>query len=289
MKAYVSDSFTDALFGGNQAGIVLFEDGEEYLSDDLMRKIAAELKHSETAFVKRIDARAFRLRYFTPAQEVPLCGHATVAAFNALRDEGFIGPGAYIAQTGAGTLDIEVQKDVVWMDMAPAKTDPPFDDPSAAALYEAYGLSPDDRPEGLPPQIVDTGLRDILLPVRDKAALLGAKQDERQVCALSNQYGAAGVHMFCLSGQENVLAYCSNFAPAVGIPEECATGTANGALTYYLYRYGRVAEGKENLIIQGEHMGRASQVLSRVLKDGETTRIQIGGSAVILMECLLRV
>lgn len=288
MKAYVSDSFTDTLFGGNQAGVVLFENGEEYLHDELMRKIAAEFKHSETAFVRRLDARTFRLRYFTPAAEVPLCGHATIAAFCALRDEGFLAPGAYAAQTNAGLLGIQVRKDVVWMDMAPAKMEPPLDEASCAPLYEAYGLSQQDRPEGLSPRIADTGLRDIILPVKDKEALLRARQDEKRVCALSQQYDAVGVHMFCLGG-ESILAFCSNFAPAVGIPEECATGTANGALTHYLYHHGLIAEEKENLIIQGEHMGRRSQILSRVLKDSKTTRVQIGGNAVILMECLLRI
>lgn len=82
MKIYVMDAFAAKLFGGNQAGVALPE-GD--VSDETMRLIAAELKHSETAFVRPQEDGSVDLRYFTPAGEVELCGHATIAAFALLR------------------------------------------------------------------------------------------------------------------------------------------------------------------------------------------------------------
>ena len=78
MKIYVMDAFAARLFGGNQAGVALPE-GD--VSDETMRLIAAELKHSETAFVRPQEDGSVDLRYFTPAGEVELCGHATIASF----------------------------------------------------------------------------------------------------------------------------------------------------------------------------------------------------------------
>ena len=77
MKAYVMDAFSEKLFGGNQAGVAL---PERPLSDAMMQQIAAEFKHSETAFVTVNDDGSVTPRYFTPAGEVDLCGHATLAA-----------------------------------------------------------------------------------------------------------------------------------------------------------------------------------------------------------------
>ena len=82
MKIYVMDAFAAKLFGGNQAGVAL---PEREVSDETMRLIAAELKHSETAFVRPRADGSVDLRYFTPAGEVELCGHATIASFALLR------------------------------------------------------------------------------------------------------------------------------------------------------------------------------------------------------------
>ena len=78
MEAYVMDAFSARIFGGNQAGVVL---PDRPLSDAVMRQIAAEMKHSETAFIHMEPDGSVSLRYFTPAGEVDLCGHATVASF----------------------------------------------------------------------------------------------------------------------------------------------------------------------------------------------------------------
>ena len=75
--------------------------------------------------------------------------------------------------------------------------------------------------------------------------------------------------------------YCSNFAPLYDIPEECATGTSNGALTYYLYERGLVRPEEENLFLQGEHMSRPSRIYSRLTHKDGTVMVRVGGQAVM--------
>lgn len=274
MKVYVMDSFSDRIFGGNQAGVVL---ADKVLEPAVMQQVAAELKHSETAFVWQTE-EGNRLRYFTPAGEVDLCGHATVAVFALLRRLGRIEDGTHKALTRAGALEIEVSGETVWMDMAPPKTLGILPEESWEELYGAYGLTLEDRPADLPPEIVSTGLADIMMPVRDHETLLRAVQDERTVTELSRRFDVTGVHMFCL-GEEAV--YCSNFAPLYDISEECATGTSNGALTYYLYERSLVEPERENLFLQGEHMERPSRILSRLTVQDGVVRVRIGGQAVM--------
>lgn len=154
-------------------------------------------------------------------------------------------------------------------------------------MYAAYGLGAADRPDGLEPQVVSTGLPDILLPVRDRGTLARAAQDSAEVIRLSKRYGVVGVHMFCLGRDAGVTARCRNFAPLYDIPEEAATGTSNGALTCYLYRRGFVVPGAENRFLQGGAMGKPSEILSRLdIADGDA-RIRVGGRAVLTLRCEL--
>lgn len=284
MEAYVMDAFSAVVFGGNQAGVVL---PDRQLSDELMQKIAAEFKHSETAFVRVEEDGSVTLRYFTPAGEVDLCGHATIASFALLRRTDRIGDGVYTAHTRAAELQIRVNGETVWMDMAPPVLLRTLEEGEWAELYEAYGLSVDDRPDGFVPKIVSTGLADIMMPVRDHETLMRAVQDERKVTELSRRYDVTGVHMFCVG--EDCTAYCSNYAPLYDIPEECATGTSNGALTYYLWLQGLVKEEAENVFVQGEHMNRPSEIRSRLVLDDGKPGVLIGGRAVMSMRCDLKI
>ena len=281
MKAYVMDAFTETRFSGNQAGVVFLS---RPLDDETMRLIAAEFKHSETAFVSPAAGSEIPLLYFTPAGEVPLCGHATVAAFSALRLAGRIGDGEYTAVTKAGKLAVSVNGVSVLMDMARPELLRTLSGDESARLYAAYGLSPEAIPEAFPVRIVSTGLADIMLPVSSREILLSARQNEAEVSELSREFGCVGVHMFA-PGEGGITAFCSNFAPLYGIPEECATGTANAALTYYLYLLGRIRPGETNVFLQGEHMGRPCRVESILTETPGGPRIRIGGCAAMSMSC----
>ena len=90
-----------------------------------------------------------------------------------------------------------------------------------------------------------------------------------------------GVHAFTVNAEDGAI-HCRNFAPLYDIDEEAATGTSNGALTYYLYKNGLLREGTENIFIQGEAMNRPSKITSRLTLDDGRIKIQVGGSAGIL-------
>ena len=281
MQLFIVDAFTEKLFGGNQAGVALLRESQPFPEDRLMQKIAAELKHSETAFVRREAANAFRLRYFTPEGEVALCGHATVSAFTVLRNTGEIACGEYLAKTQSGYLCVMVEPDKIWLEMPRGELLKELSEEESALVYRAYGLTQADQPDGMRPAIVKVGLPDILLPVNSKQALDHANQDREEVVRLSQDSGLVGVHMFFCPNDGVPTAYCRNFAPLFGIDEESATGTSNASLTYFLNTQGRIVPNAVNTFVQGEAMGKPSQILSKIDSLG---RIWIGGNAVISVQ-----
>ena len=281
MQLFIVDAFTDHIFGGNQAGVALLREDQPFPDDALMQKIAAELKHSETAFVKREAANTFLLRYFTPEGEVPLCGHATISAFTVLRNTSEIVCGDYFAKTQSGDLRVTVEPDKIWLQMPRGELVKRLSEEESARVYRAYGLTPADQPDGMQPSIVKVGIADILLPVESKEKLDCAIQKRDDVIRLSRELDAVGVHMFCSPIAGTPTAHCRNFAPLFGIDEESATGTSNASLTHFLNAHGRIQPNAVNTFVQGEAMGKPSIILSKVNENGI---IWIGGSAVISIQ-----
>ena len=274
--AAVVDAFTDRPYSGNAAGVVNLG-GEPFPEDEVCIKAAAELRFSETAFIRKLSETEFALRYFTPVCEAALCGHATVASFSFLRDKKLCGCGDMLVHTPSGDIRVTVDKKAVYLDMAESKTLFTIEKSDCDALYRAYGLDSKENVNGLVPKAVSVGLSDILLPVGSLEELNSAVQDESAVTEISKRLNVTGVHMFCPT-DDGYTAHCRNFAPLYGIPEECATGTSNGALFHYLSEYGLV--GDYAIFIQGEAMQRPSVIAARM----ENGRVRVGGSAAIVME-----
>lgn len=277
VTAYIVDAFTKAPYGGNAAGVVLLQ--REYPPEEEMLALAAKLGFSETVFVLPAADGAFSLRYFTPAAEVELCGHATVAAFHALLQWGKIETGhAYRAQTPAGAISVDIGADgCVWLDMAPPRELGGLDERDTAALYAMFGLNA-SAAGALKPAIVTTGLPDIMMPVKSREALAALRPDFAAISTLSKRLNVTGVHAFALDDRA-VTAYVRNFAPLYDIDEEAATGTSNGALTYYLYRRGLISAETVNVFLQGEAMGRPSEIHTRLFQNGDEIMIRVGGHA----------
>jgi PhzF family phenazine biosynthesis protein len=286
MELYIVDAFTDQIFGGNQAGVVILGNSENFPEASVMQRIAAELKHSETAFVKEVNQNTFHIRYFTPNNEIELCGHATISSFTVLRNEKHLAVGDYKLITLAGTLHIVIEAECIWMEMTEGKLIMQFSPSESIELYHAFGLSIQDKPEQLYPCIVSTGLSDILLPVSSKEKLNQALQNRNEVIEVSKKYNVVGIHMFSYEATAEATAFCRNFAPLYDIDEEAATGTSNGALSYYLSSMSLINKMDINRFIQGERMGKPSVILSKI---SDSNTIYIGGNAVISVNGYLRV
>lgn len=290
MKFYIVDAFTEILFGGNPAGVVILPDGEDFPSDETMVKTAAELRYSETAFIKRISEKEFNIRYFTPAAEVDLCGHATIGSFMALLYGGYIEDNhSYINHTLAGDLNIDIKNGFVLMDMAsPERINEISDKDGLIELYSVMGLDYEDQKAkgvAMTPQMISTGLPDIMMPVASQEDLAAISPDFPALSTLSEKYQVVGVHAFTTDSEDGTTCHVRNFAPLYDIDEEAATGTSNGALTYYGYLNGFVKSGDDCRFIQGEKMCRPSAILSHLDADDQgNCKIQVGGSGVILAE-----
>ena len=283
MRYFIVDAFTDRPFGGNTAGVVLLCE-DAFPDEGLMVQIAAELRYSETAFVRRLSSTEYRVRYFTPKAEVELCGHATIATFSLLHSLG-LAAGRCLCHTLAGDLSIEVGERVM-MQMASPRIVKTIDD--TVDLYRALGL--DGYCPQLPVQVAYAGLADIMIPVADVDALNALQPDMEAISILTAKHEAVSFHVFALPTNAfsqshihalSVTGHVRDFAPLYGVPEESATGTANAALTHYLAVNGVIPNQGDFAFLQGEAMGRPSIVATRIALDGT---LYVGGTAAIVAE-----
>lgn len=278
------DAFTDEPLTGNVAGVVPDAEG---LTDSQMQQIAAELGASETAFLSqspdavRSDSDADRdVRYFTPAQEVDLCGHATIASFAHLHETGAIEPGTYTLATNVGDLEIEVDDDgTVWMEQAEPsvrQVDAEYDHVAAALGIDPVGLS--EVPDELPIAVASTGLEFLMVPVTYLELLGDITPDTAVIEELSTKYDVTGIYAFTFDTLESESTlHARMFAPAAGVPEDPVTGTASGACGAYLRRFDAF-DGEMPAVMrfeQGHFLDRGGIVLVRAQTD-----IQVGGRAV---------
>ncbi len=278
---YTVNAFSSEPTGGNPAGVVLNALG---LSEEQMLGIAKAVGYSETAFVFPSASADWQVRFFTPVEEVDLCGHATIATFHVLTTIGDIPPGIYTQQTQAGLLAVEVGiNQAILMTQNP----PCFGEviPSAR-IAESLNTTIDDLLTDLPCQIISTGLPDIIVPIKDLQTLQRIQPDFDAVSAISAEFDVTGYHLFCLETLDNLTdkkhtAHCRNLAPRVGIDEEAATGTASGALACYLFQH-HLLEGEPSKISfeQGHCMNRPSLITVQlsILADQVQT-VRVGGTA----------
>lgn len=269
---HIVNAFTANGENGNPAGVMLHADD---LDERKMLVIAAEAGLSETAFVCRSDQATRKVRFFTPMVEVPLCGHATIATWSLLGRLGEIAEGTYTQETQAGLLKIEIQDRLTFMEQTKALF---LDELAPVEVASMLGIQSDDFHATLRPQIVSTGIKDLLVPLAAKSTLTKLHPSLDAIAKFSRQHDISGFHVFALLENEQSLASARNFAPADGIPEECATGTSNGALLCYLKSKGALPERDVYRIEQGEAMGRLSYIYG-TFRDGI---VWIGGEAKVM-------
>jgi len=286
VTVYLLNSFGVGEIGGNPAGVVL---NTEKLSDYQKKVIAQKVNLSETAFVEVSDKADFKVRFFTPTDEVDLCGHATIATYSLLFQKSLIKPGQYTQELKIGVLGISIRDDgMVIMEQSLPEFAERVD---LADIYDIFGES--IAVESLPPQIVSTGLRDIMLPIETREQLFSLKPNLKKMATLNKKTMSIGFHAFSLDTIDpSAIAHCRNFAPLFGIEEESATGSSNGALACYLYYYGKLKERNlHNMMFeQGYSMGKPSGIFVDLsVDDARITKVRVGGKAMIYREIEIEV
>jgi trans-2,3-dihydro-3-hydroxyanthranilate isomerase len=246
------------------------------LTAEQMQQVARELTISETVFVLE-DAR--RLRIFTPGYELPLAGHPTVGAtLECARIGAIPAEGRWVFQTGVGDTPVDVASGVATMTQAePVLGDEVDPAPVAAALGVA-----EDALVSTPRFCTTTGIQQLFAEVRDRATLAAIEPDDKLVDALPGE----GLGPWCEVGPGEVAQRF--FAPAMGVLEDPATGSAAGALG--ALRVFRGAEPGPLLVRQGDELGRPSEIHVEIGgAPGAPSDVRVGGTAVLVMEGELRI
>jgi PhzF family phenazine biosynthesis protein len=305
---FVCDSFTDTPFQGNPAGV--FFDFEGEVAEEEYRRLCAEI-HLESAFVLPVVARDdvgladFRMRYFTGDAEVPLCGHATVAAVAMLKRAGRIGDAVRVL-TGAGVLPCKVNADG---SVTLYQNPPVFDLNVRMARHSSSGVEPDIDarsvasalgfggsemlPGGLPPRVVSTGSPWLLVPVANREAVNTTPHDLKAAARVAERCGALGIYVFTVERDAStggVAIWSRCYAPGAGLDEDPVTGSASGALGGYLAKCGILdvpPGGSASLVAHqgfGGGRGGTARVTVRRNADGAFGRVEVTGSALFLAE-----
>lgn len=268
MTVYIASAFTKNHGGGNKAGVV-------FLDSPLTRKqkmnLAKQLGFSETAFVSESENADFNLAYFTPTEEVDLCGHATIATFTILKYLNQLSKTDYTIETNSGILNITLKGDSIFMEQ---NTPTFYEELPLTRLTNAFYL--DAVQSDAPIQIVSTGLRDILVPIKNIETLSQLTPDFEVIKELSSELNVIGMHLFTIADNQII---CRNFAPLYDINEESATGTSNAALASYLYTH-NILRQNDYVFEQGYALNEPSEIKVHLTTDAQhqITNVQVGGT-----------
>ena len=285
-RFYQLDVFTTKRFEGNPLAVITDGDG---LSTDYMQAIAREMNLSETVFVQKpTDDRALaRLRIFTTREELPLAGHPVIGTWFLMAELGVVpaqeGPVHILQQTGAGILPVEIafhdgrpkrvtmtQKEAAFRRAKMKKE----------ALAQALGITPRDFHKELEPEYVSTGIFNLMVPLRNRAALAKIQMDTMEMAKL---LGPNGTMAYCFALGSRGKAFARGMIPWE-LYEDAATGSAAGSLGAYLVRREELSPGKTLEILQGAEMGRPSHIEVEVLQEGAKIVPRVSGAAVTVFE-----
>lgn len=271
LRYVVVDVFTDTALAGNQ--LAVFTDARE-LEPSTMQALAREMNFSESVFVvppSTADADV-RIRIFTPTSELPFAGHPTLGSAFVLG-----GPLQKLVirlETGAGVVPVALEREGArvtfgWMEQ-PLPAWSPF--AASGELLSALGV----ERSGLPIERYDLGPTFVFVELETPDEVAALAPDLARLARMTPM----GVSCFA---RASVGWKVRVFVPALGVPEDPATGSAAGPLALHLARHGRVAFGEEVEISQGLEVGRPSRIFARVEGSPEAIeRVSVGGAAVVV-------
>lgn len=291
-RVYQVDSFTKQKFRGNPAGVVSNAEG---LNEEQMLQIARELNNSETAFIFPSDSPDYdvEVRFFTPTIEVPICGHATIAAHYIYAKERNAPSGRVLQKTKAGILPVDIlrQNDdyVMMMTQGKPEVSVPLSDEIRHRIADGLNIAESDIRRDCPIAIASTGHSKVMVPIYSNDTLHSLQPNMQKLAALSQEIGCNGYYVFTLNPQDDVLVHGRMFAPAIGISEDPVTGNANGPLGAYLVHYNLYQDENSPYfdfdILQGEAIKRDGTMHVHVEKqNGKPVLVQITGEAVVAFE-----
>jgi len=289
------DAFTAKPLQGNPAAVVLHGEG---LTDAMMQEIAQEMALSETAFLLPPTATGadLRLRWFTPANEVPLCGHATIATFHAVAEERLHGTGEqarknFRVETRSGILPVLVERGTRGTTVHFGLPIPRFQPGHhhCDAVLAMLRLNGRDLHPALP--ILSD--KYLYVPVVDRQVLFGVHPDFSAIEAFQRHHHIGGICAFTTDTVDRESAVPSRFfCPADGITEDPVTGSANGPLGVYLVEQGLAqVHGESTTLIgeQGDAIGRRGRVTILLgISGGKVTSVEISGRAVTVFTTEMR-
>jgi PhzF family phenazine biosynthesis protein len=289
---YQIDSFTKEKFVGNPAGVITNADG---LASDEMQKIARELNNSETAFLFSSNNNEYDVhtRFFTPTNEVPICGHATIAAHYARAIENKLNTSRVYHKTGAGILPVDIVKEnkdyKITMTQGKIEFGDIIEGINRKNLLSAINISDDDLLETYPIQIVSTGHSKVMVGIKKIATLNEMKPNYDALSRLSNIIKCNGYYVFTVDSQDSdILVHGRMFAPAIGINEDPVTGNANGPLGAYLVHHKLINHDNSLFLFkakQGEAIKRSGIVeVEVIIENNEPVEVKISGNAVIVFK-----
>lgn len=262
------DVFTERPFFGNPVAVVLDAEG---LDTAAMQRIACWTNLSETTFLLPSEKADYRLRIFTPRQELPFAGHPTIGSAHAALESGFVraGAGKLRQECLAGVLDLSVEGKEIFV-KAPEPKVIPVEMP---APYGSHALR------------VNVGPVWIVAELPDAAALAALEPDMAEITSLSEKYEATGVTLFGRSGDKQSAIHVRSFAPLHGVPEDPVCGSGNISVAAYLRHKNELKKyGSRYVARQGMQVGRDGRVSVRVSEN----QIEIGGQAVTCVDGTLR-
>lgn len=278
-NVYIVRAFCRDHRGGNLAGVV-FEQG---FTTAQMQAIAKKLNFSETVFLSKIAPTRYKALYFTPSSSIDFCGHATIAAFGVLKKIDNLKKAIFQVEAPIGLCEVTLSDALIFLSQPLPVFEQAIPEEEIAPVL-AIAVS-DIQSTQLKPQIVSTGLPDIFVPVVTQECLFALNPNHEQITKLCEKYNAIGLHVFSLeSSEETTTAFCRNFAPRYGIPEESATGSSSGALGCYLSQQGLLTPSDMHTLLfkQGDLLNAPSNIYVRlILKDKKITKVECGGEVLI--------
>ena len=286
MKYYIVDVFAQEKYNGNQ--LAVFVDAVS-ISDRTMQRIAKEINYSETTFITDNQSRegGYDVRIFTPAQELPFAGHPTLATAYIIQQEIIKQPVEKVTlNLKVGQIPVTLHYadnsvNLLWMQQLPPIFGQKF---ATDAIAPLLNLSVDDINTNFPMHEVSTGVPFIIVPLKTLAAVKKAKVNLEKYFKLISNTEAKSILIFCPETyhQENNLNV-RVFCDYLGVPEDPATGSANGCLAGYLANYAYFgADSIDIRVEQGYEIGRDSLLLLKAQKTDADINVFVGGKVIMV-------